>query len=217
MNNELLNHKIFRAIECDNIEDVKSILVLEKINPTSYYGAKSILHATELGNLELLNILLECSKNIPRLSFWSNKYRISAITLLHAAKSKRFDILKLLLNYGANANKKDLNEAFIETLISGNYEAIKLMVESGVNVNIKDSKGITPLIYAILLSDLDQKSIIECLLFAGAYVNVKCKFYITCDKKTRIELNTPLTYAKRYCSQDIFEMIKNSKKSQTTS
>lgn len=212
MNNELINKKLFQAVESGDIKSVETVLQEEKLNAASYYGAKCIVVAVERESTDILTILLENSKNVNRSSFWSNKYRLAANTLLQTARSQRTDLLKVLLQYGANADKKDLKEAFVETLLSGNYEALKLLVDAGANVNIKDSKGFSPLMYAVLLSSSNQKLIVECLLSAGAHINTKITELKRIDNKMVVQVNTALTFAEKSGNLEIVEMIKNAKK-----
>ncbi len=212
MNKELINQKLFHAVENGDVTSVETVLQDEKLNAASYYGAKSILLAVENERADILTILLENSKNVNRSSFWSNKYRLAANTLLQAARSQRTDLLKVLLQYGANADKKDLKEAFVEALVSGNYEALKLLVDAGANVNIKDSRGHSPLMYAVLFSSSNQKLIVECLLSAGAHINTKITELKRIDSKMVVKVNTALTFAEKSGNLEMVEMIKNSKK-----
>jgi len=116
----MINEILFKAVETGNADEVEKALKAEKINATTYCGAKSIIFATENGHFEILKMLLENGAKMPRASFWSNSYNVAFSSLSKAARSGRSDIVKLLLEYGANAEKKDLREAFIEALLSGN-------------------------------------------------------------------------------------------------
>ena len=206
-----MNEQLFKAVETDLIENVCKVLEIEKINATSYYGAKSIILATENGNLEILNALLENGSKVPRASFWSNKYHIANTTLLSAAQNGRSDMIKLLLDYQANVLKTNLKEAFIEALLSGNLEIIKLLLDAGVNVNFKDKQGITPLMYTILFPNKNQEIFVELLVGAGAYVNAKFE-RITKDGRHFIrEINTPLSYAEKSGNLKLVSILKNAK------
>jgi len=208
----MINENLFKAVEAGSADEVVKVLKEEKINTTTYYGAKSIIYATENGFFEILRMLLESGAKIHRASFWSNSYNIALSSLSRAAHNGRTDIVKLLLEFGANVEKKDLREAFIEALLGGNLEIIKILLDAGANVNIKDDKGLTPLMYAILFPNENQTIIIEWLLFAGAHVNVKYKTCITEGKIKKLKINTALTFAKELGNDIIIEMLKNAKK-----
>ncbi len=211
-----MNEQLFKAVELDTIENVIHALENERINAASYYGAKSIILATNNGNHEILKVLLENGKKIPRASFWSNNYNIAKTTLLSATRNGRSDLLRLLLDYQANVVKSDLKEAFIEALLSGNIEALKLLLDAGVNVNFKDKRGITPLMYAILFPNENQETLVEWLLAAGAHVNVKLESFIQEGKRLKREVNTALSYAEKSENLKLVSILKNGKKYRQT-
>ena len=206
-----MNEHLFKAVDTDHIENVCKVLENEKINATSYYGAKSIILATENGNLEILKALLENGSQVPRASFWSNKYNIASTTLLSAAQNGRFDLIKLLLDYQANVLQTNLKEAFTEALLSGNLKIIKLLLDAGVNVNFKDKQGITPLIYVILFPNENQEILVEWLMAAGAHVNVKFKRVIEYGRHFKHETDTALSYAEKSGNLKLVSILKNVK------
>lgn len=206
-----MNEQLFKAVESENIANVYKALENERINSTSYYGAKSIILATERGEFEILKALLESGSKIPRASFWSNKFNIANTTLLSATKNGRSDLVRLLIDFQANILKTNLKEAFIEALLIGNLEIIKLFLDAGVNVNFKDKQGITPLMYAILFPNENQEIFVEVLVGAGAYVNTKIE-RITKDGRHFIrEINTPLSYAEKSGNLKLVSILKNAK------
>lgn len=206
-----MNEQLFKAVESENIANVYKALENEKINSTSYYGAKSIILATEKGEFDILKALLESGSKIPRASFWSNKFNIANTTLLSATKNGRSDLVRLLIDFQANILKTNLKEAFIEALLIGNLEIIKLFLDAGVNVNFKDKQGITPLMYAILFPNENQEIFVEVLVGAGAYVNTKFE-RITKDGRHFIrEINTPLSYAEKSGNLKLVSILKNAK------
>jgi len=207
----MVNKNLFKAVETGNVAEVKRVLTEEKINATTYYGAKSLNFATEKGYFEILKLLLESGMNVHRASFWSNSYNIAHSTLSKAVCNGHTDIVKLLLDYGANAEKKDLKEAFIKAFLSGNLEMTKMLIDAGANVNVKDG-GITPLMYAVLFQTENQEILIDWLLTAGAHVNVKRVTWVKKGKTQRREINTALTYAKQLGNDKVVAMLKNAKK-----
>ena len=207
----MTNKNLFEAVESGSTEKVKQALSKEKINTTTYYGAKAIIQAAENGDIEILKILLESSTQIPRASFWSNCYNIAFLSLSRAAQNGSTEMLKLLLDYGASAEKKDLGTAFIEAILNRNLEMIKMLLDAGVNVNIKDDNGFTPLMCAILLPFENQKILVEWLLKAGAHVNVKRKYWTGEGGNRAWKISTALTYAEELGLAPIVEMLKSAK------
>lgn len=208
----MINETLFKAVETGNVTEVEKALVEENINASTYYGAKSIIFASDKSYFEILKMLLESGTKVPRASFWSNSYNVAFSSLSKAVQRSRTDIVKLLLDYGAGAEKKDLREAFIEALLSGNLEITKMLLDAGVNVNIKDEKGITPLMYAILFPTESQVTIVEWLLAAGAHVNVKRETVVQKGKTQKREINTAITYAVELGNDKVVDMLKNAKK-----
>ena len=210
--NKIPLENLFDAVESRNIEEVEKALSEEKLNTSEYYGYRSIVAAAENGHFDILKILLESSKDLPRLSFWSNSYHIASSALMRAARHGRTDMVKLLLDYEANVEKKDLREAFVEALLSGNLEITKMLLDAGAPVNMKDEKGITPLMCAVLFPSENQELLIEWLLAAGAHVNIKYKTWVQEGKTKKQKINTALTYAEELGNEKIVDILKNVKK-----
>ena len=142
--NTIINEKLFKAVETSKSNEVEKALTEEKINATTYYGAKSIVLAAKQGNCEILKMLLKNGEKINRESFW----RRSAFSALRAAKSaKSTEILELLLEYGAGVDKKRLNSALAnETPTDTN--STKFCYEDDVFIPKKSSKDYIFINYA---------------------------------------------------------------------
>ena len=207
----MTNRNLFEAVKSGRFEDVKRALTEEKINAASYYGAKAVILASEKGYIEILRVLLENSAKIHRASFWSNSYNIALSSLSRAARNGYPEIIKLLLKYGANAKRRDIREAFIEALLSGNLEITKMLLEAGAKVNIKDDNGFSPLMLVILLPSENTESLVELLLTAGAHVNIERNTWKQEGKIRKLKINTALTYAEELGNTKIIEMLKNAK------
>lgn len=129
----MINQNLFNGIEADNIEAVKKILSEEKLNAATFYGAKSIIIAVENEQIEILETLLESSKNIDRESFWQ---RTAQRALCLAIQKENIEMIKLLLDYGAATDKKILNNSFILNAIkAANSEIKSLMIKNGFRKN----------------------------------------------------------------------------------
>ncbi len=72
------------------------------------------------------------------------------------------DIVKMLLNKGANVNTQDGNgyTALIWAAAVGSKDIVEMLINAGVDVNAKDNNGKTALMYA---ADYGDKEIIELL------------------------------------------------------
>jgi len=100
--------------------------------------------ATEQGNLEILKMLLKNGEKTNQESFWR---RTAFPALCIAANAKNNEILELLLEYGAGADKKRLDRALAnDTQINTNKT--KLIYEDGIFIPKKSSKDNVLIQYA---------------------------------------------------------------------
>ena len=132
----MINEKLFKAVETRKVDEVEKALTKEKINAATYFGAKSIVLATQQENSEILEMLLKNSENINRESFWR---RTSRSALSNAVHTENIEILKLLLKYGVATEKQLLNNYAIYT---ENKEIEQLLIEHGFR-NIKKNLSIS--------------------------------------------------------------------------
>ena len=135
----MINENLFKAVETGKADEVKKALTEEKINAATYFGAKSIVLAAEQGNREILEMLLKNGEKINRESFW----RRTAFCALRAAKNaENTEILELLLEYGAGADKKRLVSALADETHK-NIDTTKFCYEDGIYIPKKQSKLVT--------------------------------------------------------------------------
>ena len=118
------------------------------------------------------------------------------LTALHNTISRRhFDIMRILIERGANVNVKDrdgLTPLHYATS-DGHTDIAQILLEKGANVNEKNSGGFTALHYATFWGYLD---IVPILLDRGANVN----------GKDNIDY-TPLHYAAYHGRADIVRLL----------
>ena len=205
----MINENLFKAVKKGNIAKVEKVLKKERINATTYHGAKSVIFAAEKGYLEILKMLLDNGREIPRESFWSNCYNIGLSSMSKAVRNGRTDIVRLLLMYGACTVEKDLQEVFVKALLSGNLEIMDILLNEGANIHLKDENGYTPLMSVVLFPSENQEATVEWLLKEGVYVNVRRKAWHK-DGTTRIwKVRTALSYAEELGKTKIVEILNN--------
>ena len=89
---------------------------------------------------------------------------------------KQDEIAKILIEKGANLNKKEKESGatpLILSIIYERYEITKILIEKGANVNIKDKAGFTALVHAI---QREKTDISKMLIKRKANVNTKITF-----------------------------------------
>jgi len=94
--------------------------------------------------------------------------------LMFAANSGKFEIVKLLLENGANPNQRNFVEGFtpiFDAIKNGHYDIVKLLIESGADLSVTDNQGNTPLLVSIYNNNSDQITI--ALIEANSDVNYR--------------------------------------------
>lgn len=138
----------------------------------SFSDKKTALHvAAQLGNIELMDLLLSYNADINRAD--SNDW-----TALHyAANYNNNESVQFLLMH--NADSKALNNkkqsALVLAIQQGNLASAELLALANSDVNAVDHEGNSPLHYAAVLEKSNAKKIVELLLLFGADINIKNK------------------------------------------
>lgn len=111
--------------------------------------------------------------------------------LFYAIKSGNYDLVNLLIQYGADVNNKESFPLLLASIEIANLEIATLLIEKGANVNLPYGyEGTTPLIAAVKKGDLN---LVMLFLEKGADINLKDEF------------QTPLMYA---VSGGYFDIVK---------
>ena len=132
-------------------------------------------NAAENGDIVTVRSLLNQGVDVN-----SNAYGRTA--LLWAAQNKHMDIVRLLIEKGANVNTKDKNTGtpLIYEVINGQLDMVKLLLDKGADLNmVSGPVDATALIYAVFQNNKDA---VQFLVKRGADVNVKDKLGMTALK-----------------------------------
>uniref|UniRef100_A0A8C4F0H4 Euchromatic histone-lysine N-methyltransferase 2 n=1 Tax=Dicentrarchus labrax TaxID=13489 RepID=A0A8C4F0H4_DICLA len=142
-------------------------------------GYTGLHHAAKLGNLETVNMLLETGQvdvNAQDSGGWT--------PIIWAAEHKHVDVIKALLNRGADVtiNDKELNVCLHWAAYAGNVDIAELVLNSGCSLTSVNMHGDTPLHIAA------REGYLECVtlfLSRGADIDIMNR-----------EGDTPLTLAR---------------------
>jgi hypothetical protein len=131
----------------------------------------------------------------------SKKYNLNKVDdskttpLMHASSLGYIEIVKVLVENGANINLQNIHgyTALIRACINKFPEVIKYLIQKGANVNICDKEGDSPLILASKIGDDDiikmliqnkadihhlNKKNQNCLWFSTYYYNMSITFFL---------------------------------------
>jgi ankyrin repeat protein len=136
------------------------------INIKTRRGKSLLMLACELGNFELVDILLRAGAPADEV------YPLTRETalLLAAARNNHDDrILQALIAAGADVNRVDDmgNSALMRAVQAQNLEKVRMLLAAGANVNYSIPQGLS----ALLLAAGRDSHILELLIQAGANVN----------------------------------------------
>lgn len=154
----------------------------EHVSPDSFsmmlsaYGfipqERIVLAAINSRNLRYLELLLEEKQNIVNTSLPPLARSMLHLTCINGDFKK----LQLLLNYGANINKRDADHRTPlilsikpSTMLNANNIILRLLAERKIHVNWKDRKGLNALHYACITGN---QVAIEWLIRRGARIDV---------------------------------------------
>jgi len=139
------------------------LLLLEKgadVNRVGQQGLYPISDAIEAGHAGIFRALIEHGAEINvRYSYYT--------PLIHAAQKGRAEIVKMLLDRGADVRAIDHNgmSALLQAIDKGYPEIAKMLIERGSDVNIRAGNGSRPL---ALARSMRQESVMQALTAAGA-------------------------------------------------
>jgi len=174
----------------EKMKIVRTIIIISTLL-ISTLSASEIHEATTEGDLNSVKLLVESDNQLLNLK------DINARTPLHwACRGVHFEIIKYLVDKGADLNATDVNGMIpLHSVASrGHAEAVRFLIEKGSLVNVQSiyDSG-TPLHYA---TENGFNNVVSILLDNGA----------RCDLKNKFE-NTPLHVAVLTAQADIFKLL----------
>jgi ankyrin repeat protein len=175
--------------------------LLDKVNPRSLYERTPLHTASEEGNLELAEWLLESGadvnvhdmkQNTP-LHLAATRGRLDLVRMLlkhgaevqargihrytplfSAAEGGNPDVVHLLLDHGADARIRDKNEnnALHIAAFHGHLEVARVLLALNLDVNTQNDSGMNPLYCALDPSRKPNVDVVRLLLDYGAEVHM---------------------------------------------
>ncbi|MCK9544929.1 MAG: ankyrin repeat domain-containing protein [Novosphingobium sp.] len=198
-NNQLIL-ALISAIKNGQIEIVKFLVHIYSKNKSPNCKEMSLvfLQAIELGDIDIIELLIENNFGDIRCNSYSFLYK--------AIENNNIHIVKLLIDNGANINKKgyDNKEFIIHATELGHKEIVELLIKLNVDINAKDHLGDTALMIAARYNNTD---IVKLLLDAKANPVLKNDHSNFSSKKLDY---SALALAKQYkANSKIIKMLKD--------
>ncbi len=164
-----VNRELCNAIKDNDTAMVRELLEKgSKPNATDEHGLWTpLMLAIELNNKEMVNLLINHGAN-PNLSAPNSQ----SIPLMYASN---VTMVQLLVRRGANIhlqNRLSGLSALTAAINNRSTELLEYYLNEGVNINIRDRKGMTPLMIA---SKLCRPGMVELLVKRGASINERDK------------------------------------------
>ncbi len=114
-------------------------------------GLSAIVFASTNGHLEIVNLLIANGVDV-------NMATLEGTPLIFAVKGNHTEVVKSLINAGANIDESDMISGYTALMIAAkanDVDMVKLLVKSGADINIKSHEGDNA-IYFARMDDNDE-------------------------------------------------------------
>ena len=154
-----------------------------------------LIYAASNGDIETIQVLLQ-----RRVSINARDSKLGVTTLMSAVENHQTEVVRLLLNDGANVNIQDVrgNTALMGASLKGETAIVSDLLKQGAKVNIENDDAETAIFYAVVNGRTD---IIKLLIESGA--DVRKKYYWEGESKSLLEI------ANDQKRKDIYVLLKN--------
>lgn len=158
--------------------DIVKLFLQHHADITRCWDTKSALEsAVSGGSIDVVETIMNLMSQLPGDQYQSAVKKSLAFVFAHPKKSPNYDLVKVLVQAGADANACDpwTHETLLQKSVgAGAIDAVRLLLDNGADVNIPATEETgTPLQVAILYGRLETA---EILLEHGADVNAPpCK------------------------------------------
>ena len=131
--------------------------------------------ASEDGHVEIVKLLLKYGADIEQ-----GNEDLGHTPLHSAADNGCYDVAKVLLENGAKVDSRGIgyDTPLHIAVMSDRLEVLPLLLEHNANVNALDESGVTPLLRAVIFTQIYQEEIVDALLENGCDVNIKEPNYL---------------------------------------
>lgn len=177
---------LFIAARSDQSVEIAKLLIAAGADVKAVDGAKmTVLHAATVGNdTETIRLLVDAGLDVNAADF------AGFTPLINAAANRNVEAARLLLAKGADVNAQSGDGSFqkvkagsialgnwtplIAAAVFGPHDLVRMLIDAGARVDVKDVRGMTPLMTAVA-TDRQDLATIRALLAKGADVNAESR------------------------------------------
>jgi ankyrin repeat protein len=157
----LINYAELAETKELTIRQINKCQNITKLQTDRYCDRSTLYYASRYCSLEIVETLLKKNPNIDINEQLSDSY----LTPLNAAvNNKKWDIVRLLIQKGANPNLADIqkwNSLHYAGSVGAPNSIIQLLVDHGVDVTCKNVKGYTARDLALNYGNVETASFLE--------------------------------------------------------
>lgn len=162
---------LFVACENGNLNMIEYLVEKgAEIDVLDEAGVAALQRASYRGNLDVVQCLVDLGANVDVVVDNDEEDVDGETPLFWACEGKSFDVVKYLVEHGADVNKENEygETPLFKACYSGNENIVKYLVEQGAGVNKESEDEETPLFFACLQG---HENIVKYLVEHGADVN----------------------------------------------
>jgi len=166
------NIALFNASLSGNVKEVAKLLKTGEANPNYFYNPadskNSLMVASEIGSLEIVNLLLTAGAAVPNALNLGTRYS----SLQYAVVRDHVEVARLLLSNGAYIDHQNAygNTAIHIAASEGSIKCLDLLMKTNANVTLVNNKKSTALHFACYKENVQKNplSIVKSLIEKGA-------------------------------------------------
>lgn len=156
---------LIEAVKKNNVAEVKELVKAEDVNLKDKYGCNALYYAAELGNSEVVDILLAAKIKVNEQNI------LGATPLMRTVIRGNNEIVRKLLKAGAdpNTSDKDGYTSVHMAALKSNLELLELLVEYGGEIKARTNYDSTILHCAAtgITEESEDWKLVEWLLGKG--------------------------------------------------
>ncbi len=179
------NINLINAAKKDDFKLAESALIKgADVNIQDKEGYTPLIYAVIYGYKDIAKLLLQAGAKVDAITLYENQTPLMMASKCGSSQIKKKiskdqckEIIKLLLDYGAHLETKNIvgDTALALAVIRENLKIVEFLLSNGADVNTRNNYGRTPLFTAVFINNRDNNDMVELLLKHSANPNISDK------------------------------------------